>query len=359
MTAQDENVDLDSEEFQELKKEKTKELKPDRGPVVIVWQWLQRAFSLGLPLETFDDWLAVKLLTQKITRNKKQLNREDLESLATVAACLELARKSRVLSEAWSYINRAGAYLSEVADNNDDLDALGTRMKTLQPALNRLIEELQLIPDTNVPPLEDSALKKKVNRLENPKKETFIYLSAQAQKWHLVNQNIDLSIRLWRFSRRALTVLIIIALVVAGLTQGNLKYLYFVLLGLFGAGLSSALSTRQKKVTAITYQQNREQIAIRLLLGAAGAFVLYAIAQIPGFWAELNTVLKNESPAFIALGVAAGFSERLFINALELFASKLPFSGKDAEKPAKGAKKRDEPRMKPKDKHRHQDRKAE
>lgn len=345
MTARDENVDFDSKEFQKLKKEKIKELKPDCGPIVIVWHWLRRAFSTGLLSEAADDWLAVKLLTHKITSDKKSLNKENLESLAIVIACLELARKTRDLSEAWSYINRAGAYLSEVADNNDDLDVLRTRMETLQPLLNSLIKELQLIPDIPVPRLKDFAPQKKTNLKENRKNESFTYLSAQAQKWHLVNQSMVLSTRLWRFSRIVLTVLIIIALgvVVAGTLTWEkpnyffFNYLYIALLGMFGAGLSSALSTRQKKVTAITYQQARERIKIRLLLGAGGAFVLYAIAQFPGFWTDLKSVLDKD-PAFIALGVAAGFSERLFINSLELFASKLPFSSKDTKKPAKGDK---------------------
>ena len=98
------------------------------------------------------------------------------------------------------------------------------------------------------------------------------------------------------------------------------------MLGLFGGALSVLLSARDRKVTAITYGQTKSHIIMRLLLGAAGAYVMYVLVSLPGLVGEKVYGYLNKPQGFIALGIVAGFSERLFKETLEKLAQKFPTS---------------------------------
>jgi len=55
-------------------------------------------------------------------------------------------------------------------------------------------------------------------------------------------------------------------------------------------------------------------LLIRVLLGAAGAFVIYLVLQWPGLLSEkLLDAINNNVFVFLAMGIASGFSERLFV----------------------------------------------
>lgn len=83
-------------------------------------------------------------------------------------------------------------------------------------------------------------------------------------------------------------------------------------------------------MTAVTYGQSMTQLFIRLVLGACGAFVVYILINVSGlFQASVVGFFKDGLFGFIALGIVAGFSERIFLTALEKAASKFPTTGGD------------------------------
>ena len=103
------------------------------------------------------------------------------------------------------------------------------------------------------------------------------------------------------------------------------------MLGLFGGALSVLLSARDRKVTAITYGQTKSHIIMRLLLGAAGAYVMFVLVSLPGLMSKEVFGYLQKPQGFIALGIVAGFSERLFRNTLEKLAKKFPTSDEKSD----------------------------
>ena len=98
-------------------------------------------------------------------------------------------------------------------------------------------------------------------------------------------------------------------------------YIYITILGFFGGGLSASIKARKKVIDIPSFRLIRAHTFLRMIIGAAGAFVVFVAL---GFF-KLNAALKlMQNPyAFLAIGITAGFSEHLFINALEKISDNL------------------------------------
>ena len=71
-----------------------------------------------------------------------------------------------------------------------------------------------------------------------------------------------------------------------------------------------------------------------MVLGSAGAFILYVALQWPGlFDHDLVTKITGtgNDQVFLLFGIASGFSERLFVGALEKISDKLSVNSEDRQ----------------------------
>lgn len=104
------------------------------------------------------------------------------------------------------------------------------------------------------------------------------------------------------------------------------QFIAIALLGLFGGTLSAFLKAREMVVNIPSYEAIKTHTSLRMLLGAAGALVVYVV----GLWLfteKLQHLIQGNLSVFMSVGVAAGFSERLFIEALEKAALNLHVTG--------------------------------
>jgi hypothetical protein len=107
------------------------------------------------------------------------------------------------------------------------------------------------------------------------------------------------------------------------------------LLGLFGGMLSAFLTAREEDVNVPSYQVVVSRTKLRMLLGAAGAVVMYGVG-LRLLAEKLQVLIDTELFAFMTVGIVAGFSERLFIDTLERAASNLHTSGSPTQVEDKG-----------------------
>jgi hypothetical protein len=98
---------------------------------------------------------------------------------------------------------------------------------------------------------------------------------------------------------------------------------YISILGFFGGGLSAFIKVRDMAVSIPNYKLTRWHTSLRMIIGGAGAFVVFIAVRFLKIDEALKLDLLNNPLAFLGLGIAAGFSERLFINALEKMSNNL------------------------------------
>lgn len=169
--------------------------------------------------------------------------------------------------------------------------------------------------------------------------------------WNMMNRHVSLKLALWRTILIQLVVGIVAAIaaivvlrlpgtVVARLpgieyVPGLREPLAVILLGFFGGALSAFLTARDAVVEIPSYQLIKRHTSLRMTLGAAGALVVYVVARALGSNA-VQEMLRARSFGFIATAITAGFSERLFVSAIEKAAENLHLTGttkKAAKKP--------------------------
>ena len=324
------------ENYPDFKRSKKSELRRQRGWIRQFSAEIVRWISTGIAYEARDDWQRVKRCSDMIGARlfKDGAVRLDVaEQLATADAYLELAREVRDLAETWSFVNQASEILCCLA-NDDEKEAIVHRLAIWEPILKRWLGELY--DQENV-----------ATELENSLgdgSDICRKLTVHAQLWQLVNQWISFTRRLWRFALFILAVTLVLAITIAEMLYVIPKgadgqsvsvvtddpFIWVSLLGLFGGALSALLNVNDRKVTAVTYGQSKTQLFIRLVLGACGGFVVYVLVNVPGLFQDaVVEFFRKGLFGFIALGIVAGFSERLFLGALEKAASKFPTTGGD------------------------------
>ncbi len=109
----------------------------------------------------------------------------------------------------------------------------------------------------------------------------------------------------------------------------NIPYVFAAFLGFFGGGLSAFLTTRDSVISITNYELIRTHTILRMILGAAGSFVVLVATQALNLNSTMGSVNDNYA-VFIAVCIAAGFSERLFISALEKISDNLKISSDDS-----------------------------
>lgn len=316
------------------------ELRRQKGWIHWIVTRVFRWFSGGIAAEARDDWLRVR---RKVDAIKARLfeaggaSPEEADYLATASAYLELARYSRDLAEAWGFVNQADEVVCKLTSSPA---TQVTRLDSWEPLLAHWLSELY----------DDKDLVDQLKQCrDGSKTDPCNAISVHSQQWTLINHWISFSRKLWSLGVWILFVALVLAIGVTEIivppatelppttvspttTEAPtttviaipLPYVTIAVLGLFGGALSALLSARSRKVTAITYGQNKSRIIMRLLLGAAGAYVMYVLVTLPGLMNDKVSGYLTTPQGFIALGIVAGFSERLFQDTLERLAEKFP-----------------------------------
>ncbi len=315
----------------------------------------------------------------------------DLHVLASVNAYLECARTERDFAEAWSLVNMADALLPLVVPDDDlrectvrlrvaddrmedtyreilghTLDAaddgvgralaemlkdhhhrdkaaemfklLGPGAAAAAPALRRLLTGGDArAREAASKALEQAGLDPSAVQGAEPDERNRLHVEqlARALIWNMMNRHVSLKLALWR------TILWqLVAGVVAGLAgiavvryPGTIGFglglrdpLAVLLFGFFGGTLSAFLTARDAVVEIPSYQLIKTYTWLRMTLGAAGALVVYIVANSLGSDA-VQKALQARSYGFMATAIAAGFSERLFVGAIEKAAENLHLTG--------------------------------
>lgn len=329
-------LEIDLDAYSKMEKTKMREFRRKSGLIRWVTRALAHLLSSGIAHEVRDDWQRIRQLcdvTQARLFKGGAVSADIAQQLASASAYLELARETKDLAETWSFVNQASEILCKLVDDQER-QSIAERFTTWEPSLQRWLKELH--DDGTV----TADLKKERDAV--PADDPCRKVAVHARQWQLVNLWISFTRRLWRLALLILVVTLILAIGVAeylydpaSIAPGNKltaftddPFIWISVLGLFGGALSAMLTANDRKVTAVTYGQSRSQIFIRLVLGAAGAFVVYILISMPGLFQPNVVKFVNEKlVGFLMLGIVAGFSERLFLNALERAAKKFPTSG--------------------------------
>lgn len=312
------------ESFEQTVKKRQREIERRKGPIRRAIDLVMGLASDGVAEEARDDWLRVRRVCDAINARRatgEGITNIEIDRLATATAFLEVARKTRDLAETWALINQASETLCEVA-SHDEKRMLLLRLENSLENLKQWLKERY----------EDEAVAAELQVKLEATTEPCERLSIYSQHWHLINDWIAFSRRLWL---RALLILIF----TLGLAIAVAEYLYadnfcvaiehpfifIAAIGLFGGALSAMLTASTRKVSAVNYGQSITQLIIRLVLGACGAFVVYVLLNVPDlFDQELQAFFSQSVIGFVALGIVAGFSEQLFRGQLEKLAKQFP-----------------------------------
>ena len=299
--------------------------------------WLRRmsrlaikVFRKGPRTEVAHDWLMVNGFANMVQENlpsEGTVPGSFISALATIRAYLELARYERDFAQAWSYVNLATTLLTRVVDE-EDLAAVTFRLRC--HGSKKEVEDKGKADKTEQSPEKPEAEPLDRNDLYRRQLE-------EAQKWNAKNRIVSLKQSLWRFIGFCLFASLVVAISVAEAyfifpelfgVKGPFRYIAIALLGFFGGGLSAFLKARKKAINFSNCGLIKTHTILRMILGAAGSFVVYLLVQ----WLPLGDLAKQVNDnfsIFLSLGIAAGFSERLFITALEKVSSNLKLAGND------------------------------
>lgn len=294
-----------------------------------IGRWLSCILGKVFPREVRDDWLSVSVMHSRIeerifseseaSRKDKPVPTEKLNLLAISHDCLCAAKRTHILEEAWCNLNKASETLSAVA-NRAECSELAERFLEWEPLLDDNLKDIYGIP-----------LAQKFEKNREEKKECSAKIRTYSRQWTLINQANFFRNRLSRW----VTIVFLLSLTVMLLMTALLikwnppdetirgSYSYIAIYGWFGAALSILLVAREWRPSAVTFRRLWYSLFLRLLLGAGGAFVTYVVVTTPGL---LNTPIREsfqKIPGFIALGIAGGFSERLFRGVLEMIEKRI------------------------------------
>ncbi len=281
---------------------------------------------------------------------EKSLDRTAPETIAEVLARLEAAVGEHNFATAWRHVNSADALLplvvpeSELESCEARLSAWDTRLpkglrtqleesgakdrvRTLRDARKPATPEPdpsapsgKVSPSTQFPPPGVDELRDAIHELQQ----------IRAQCWNETNNQITFMGKLWIGAGTAVLIALLMAIAVAeALAWTNpeaqamrLRFAGAAILGLFGGALSSFLTAREVAISIPRYQLVVIHTVLRMLIGAAGAFVVVLSTQaLPA--GELTEQIRSNPFVYLMVGIAAGFSERLFVGALERVALNL------------------------------------
>lgn len=337
-----------------------------------IWQW----FFIGPRAEIAHEVQLVQAFAERAKERileKQTPSQLDRSNLVDVLALLECARKETDFANAWSYVNLADAILPLIV-TQDELPACLSRLAAADVRLpDEYREELKkhLSVDDAVPLLKEAEawlikqapqppdpaysdlqarVKKVTGEIDVPSRafqqnDRYAEQLVRTVLWNGVNRKISLKLALWASIRNRLVFALLalftaIALWIYQHQQPECpwdKLASFVeigLLGLFGGMLSAFLKARDEEVNVPSYEVVRSRTSLRMLLGAAGALVMYGVG-LRLLSETLQELIRTDLFAFMSVGIVAGFSERLLIDTLEKAASNLHTSGSPTQDESK------------------------
>ncbi|MCP4256791.1 MAG: hypothetical protein GY774_04590 [Planctomycetes bacterium] len=291
----------------------------------------------------------------KLTRPEK------LSRLTISRDCLCAARITHVLAEAWRYVNQASEILSQVAAP-EECSQLAERFLEWEPSLNENLKDIfkeslvekfeknrkaerfgewEPLLNENQKDIFKEPLIEKLEKLEKNRKDAkedcAKMIRTHSRQWALINQANLFRICIIRNVTFVFLVSLIVMLlatkfvITEKLLDGSIRlpYLYIAIYGWFGAALSILLAARKLKPSAVNFRTLWFSLLLRLALGAGGAFVTYVVVRTTGILSTSLLDSFQKIPGFIALGIAGGFSERLFQRVLEMFTKRIVPSKND------------------------------
>jgi hypothetical protein len=281
--------------------------------------------------ETSDDLVSVRLLMEQLRSAREADKHQDvlaLQHIEMAQVCLDEAEIAPLLEQRWSYINRANALLAFACKSVAEQSACLLRLQNLFPLLKGFKERLPE-PFSSFAPAQIEV------KTLNPKR-VYEVLETAAQGWHLVNEQNAFSTKFWQKAFAIQLWLLIIAVVGTEIMTlpcladkdaqcfplpfRQLDYFWAAIFGTLGGALSSLLGSRSVFVSATTFRVSRSQAKMRILLGAVGAFiVVLAVKSDLVFRSDISEAVMR-FPVLALVSISAGFSERMFLSALERIA---------------------------------------
>jgi hypothetical protein len=296
----------------------------------LLGRWLSCILGKRFPIEVRSDWLRVSVMHRRIVERifseaeadpkDKPIPPKDLNLLSMSRGCLCAARRTHMLEAAWRYVNQASEILSHVADE-EERSQLAERFLEWEPGLDEGLKNIY----------EKTMVQKFVENRKDAKEDRAKMIRTYSRQWALINQANLFRIRITRnvtlVFLASLTCMLLATKFVINVNPHSgviiEPYPYIAIYGLFGAALSILLGVRKLRPGAVTYRTLWFSLLLRLALGAGGAFVTYVVVITTGILSGSLLDSFQKMPGFIALGIAAGFSERLFRSVLEMFVKRI------------------------------------
>ncbi len=291
----------------------------NKGKVRLAWDSFRSLFS-GLPRrEICHAYHVVKSFADRAAQgtNSEDSNPEMAKKkrydLAKIQVLLTLASRERDLAQAWTLVNLADALLPLVVEQGQ-LEACEARLSAW---------------DDDLPETVKQKLKKKEKGTS--KDRPYKLLCRQLVRglhWNVENRKVSMKLTvlglvgICLFASLGLVIFIAENMFPEPEIASKIPspFLVVALLGLFGGALSTVIIARKATVSIRSYALIRGQIFLRMLIGAAGAFVVFVAVEsgLIGFVEGISN-----PPVFLIFGIASGFSEQLFVTALEQIGSKV------------------------------------
>ena len=344
------NKKRDEIKLEELTKKIVNDINKDKGIIRQKWENFRNHFLSHPITEINHAWKIVNSFAER-TAKYKDLNDCQIQTLATVRAYLILAKSERDFSRAWTYVNMADALLPLVVKDDEFKTCLVRLQATdewMQKNLKKIIQNID--PTHREDRLQSPEDKKTSDSSEKNVSKKRRYLAHQGQLirgmlWNTANCKISLKISLWHSLAIRLFLGLVLAIIVAEFAYGAsnvektivpLPFVSISILGFFGGGLSSIMIARKSVINITSNKSIRAHTLLRMLVGAAGSLVVYTVTQVPGLLAEnISKLPRDNIYFFIALGIAAGFSEQLFVSSLDNISKNLTSGGEISLKPSK------------------------
>lgn len=313
-------------DFDKLVAERIKREQTDSN---VAARWITSFFIKVPRIEIFH---VLKELTAVADRYKSRIGQfgtpDQQDAFVSILTYLSLAAMETNFAKAWSYINLADAHLPLIVDEHE-LKSVVQRLHTgdnrLDPQKTRFSKSID--PDYKYV---------NANRYDLHGRQ-----KARAALWNSVNSRVVIKNRLWLSAGIWLLVGLSSAIGIAeyltGCTDVTIDktaipypFLFVSVLGAFGGAISAYRSVPDYIVEISSFQLLKLLLVLRMLLGAAGSFVVF----ISVYWLgtdEIVSLLQKNMFAFIGMAIVAGFSERLLLDALNRMAENLSINALPAQ----------------------------
>ncbi len=285
-----------------------------------------RRFRRGILPEVENDLMAV---LQLATRFEPGVSApEQKQVLAEILAHLDVATIETDVARAWRHINQADASLPLVAPRTE-LPACGSRLEVWDRSLDENWRKRLQAPSEAYARACQSGKDEDIRRTLNTLQ------LARSQVWNELNNRMALKRALWASLGRWVLLATSLAVAMAALLRllsgtgavgAPLSLIAAPVFGFFGGALSALVRARQEQVESPSYRTVKLNTVLRMLIGAAGGFVVY-VAAVALPLGAISSMVQSDVYVFVAACIAGGFSERLFADALEQVANNLKSVG--------------------------------